>query len=134
ARKIGFDVSLFLAEEVQEHGIDFISSSAAIADESMDVVLCHHALEHVPEPGSALQEMHRVLKPSGKLLLFVPYEKERRYREYNPAEPNHHLYSWNVQTLGNLVCEMGFVLVSAGVGRFGYDRWAANCANRLNLG
>jgi len=40
--------------------------------------------------------------------LFVPYEKERKYRHYDSKEPNHHLYSWNVQTLGNLVEEIGF--------------------------
>ena len=70
----------------------------------------------------------------GKLLLFVPYEKERRYRRFDPAEPNHHLFSWNVQTLGNLVCESGFEVQNAEIGEFGYDRLAASWASRFKVG
>ena len=67
-------------------------------------------------------------------MLFVPFEKERRYRRYDPAEPNQHLYSWNVQTLGNLVAAAGFEVAEARVERFGYDRFAAVWATRLRLG
>ena len=67
----------------------------------------------------------RLLRPGGKLLLFVPFERERRYRIYRPDEPNHHLYSWNVQTLGNLMTELGFELLDGKVACFGYDRIAA---------
>jgi hypothetical protein len=67
-------------------------------------------------------------------LLFVPYERERRYRSYHPGESNHHLYSWNVQTLGNLIEDMGFKVMTAGIQKFGYDRFAAVLADRLGLG
>jgi hypothetical protein len=66
--------------------------------------------------------------------LFVPYEKEKRYHRYDPKEPNHHLYSWNVQTLGNLVEDTGFNVMEGKLGRFGYDRFAAVWAARLRLG
>jgi hypothetical protein len=65
--------------------------------------------------------------------LFVPFEKERRYRRFAPTEPNHHLYSWNAQTLGNLVTDAGFELREARLARFGYDRFAATWACRLHL-
>lgn len=39
------------------------------ASESFDFVMCAHALEHLAEPEKALAEMHRVLKPGGRLLL-----------------------------------------------------------------
>jgi hypothetical protein len=68
------------------------------------------------------------------LLLYVPYEKERRYRAFDPQEINHHLYSWNVQSLGNLVTANGFEIVSARTRRFGYERRAADLAYRLGLG
>ncbi|MEW8062525.1 MAG: hypothetical protein AB2797_05370, partial [Candidatus Thiodiazotropha sp.] len=81
-----------------------------------------------------LAEIRRLLKKDGRLLLFVPYEKEKRYRKYDPQEPNHHLYAWNVQTLGNLVDDCGFEITSGAVRRFGYDRFAANWAQRLGFG
>lgn len=134
ARRIGFDVSDFLELAVRERGIEFMRESAALADACADVVICHHMLEHALNPAAALAEIRRVLKPGGKLLLHVPFEEEPRYRKHDPAEPNHHLFSWNAQTLGNLVTECGFELVSAGIGQFGYDRAAAAWACKLRLG
>jgi hypothetical protein len=81
-----------------------------------------------------LQELHRLLRPGGTLLLAVPFEKERRYRHYDPDEPNHHLFSWSPQTLGNLVAESGFQLHSITLEQFGYDRFAAVWAERCGLG
>jgi SAM-dependent methyltransferase len=40
-----------------------------LADASFDVVLCTQVLEHVRRPHRALEEMSRVLKPGGYLLL-----------------------------------------------------------------
>ncbi len=134
AKRIGFDVSKFLEPEVRRHGIDFITDTQTIPANSVDVALCHHTLEHVLNPVEVLQEMNRVLRIAGTLLLFTPFEKERRYRKHDPAEPNHHLFSWNVQTLGNLVTETGFQLVEAHLAQFGYDRFAATLATRLRLG
>jgi hypothetical protein len=66
--------------------------------------------------------------------MFVPFEKERSYRRFRRDEPNHHLYSWNVQTLGNLLEELGFTVADARVGQFGYDRFSAVWAARFNTG
>jgi 2-polyprenyl-3-methyl-5-hydroxy-6-metoxy-1,4-benzoquinol methylase len=37
----------------------------AFADHSVDVVLCAHVYEHVPDPTRMMQEIRRVLKPGG---------------------------------------------------------------------
>jgi SAM-dependent methyltransferase len=115
-------------------GIEFVPDTSTLSHHSVDVMVCHHVLEHVPSPLDVLSEIHRLLKKDGKLLLFVPYEKENRYRKYDPKEPNHHLWAWNVQTLGNLVNDCGFEIATSGIRRFGYDRFAANLADRLRLG
>jgi hypothetical protein len=44
------------------------------------------------------------------------------------------LFSWNVQTLSNLVISQQFMLVDAALGEFGYDRFAAKLAIRMHLG
>jgi ubiquinone/menaquinone biosynthesis C-methylase UbiE len=49
---------------------------AGIADESYDVVLSCHSLEHVANPLKALYEWKRVLKPGGILVLVLP---DKRY-------------------------------------------------------
>jgi SAM-dependent methyltransferase len=133
-RKIGFDVAESVGDGVRSLGIEFIMDTKALADENADVVICHHTLEHLLQPIDAFREMRRLLKPDGQLLLFVPFEKEACYEKFRPDEPNHHLYSWNAQTLGNLVSETGFKVIEAGIGEFGYSRFAAVWAARFKLG
>jgi SAM-dependent methyltransferase len=134
AGRIGFDVAEFLEPEIRRRGIEFVTDPALVALGSVDVVVCHHTLEHAWQPAEVLKSILRLLKPGGQLLLFVPYEKEARFRHFNSAEPNHHLYSWNPQTLANLVSDAGYSVKSAGLGPFGQERFAANWAVRLHLG
>ncbi len=134
ARRLGFDLADHVQSILQQHGVEFVAETAALGDGAIDVCICHHSLEHTPHPARTLMEIARLLRPGGTLLLFVPYERERRYRRYRAGEPNHHLYSWNVQTLGNLTAAAGFRILRAGIGRFGYDRFAAVWAARIGLG
>lgn len=133
-RKIGCDISPLLETEVRKLGIEFVYKPEEITDATADVVICHHALEHLSSPSEALAQMGRILKPNGLLLLFVPFEKEKRYRQFNAREPNHHLFSWNVQTLGNLIETCGFKFIEAGLQKFRFDRFAARVAMKLQLG
>jgi SAM-dependent methyltransferase len=41
-------------------------------DESFDLAVCVHVLEHIPDDRQALREMHRVLRPGGRAVLQVP--------------------------------------------------------------
>lgn len=133
-RRIGVDLAETLRAEVTAHGIEFLTDTKPLPVALADTVICHHMLEHAAEPTSVLTEIHRLLRPEGSLLLAVPYEKERRYRHYQRDEPNHHLYSWNVQTLSALVETCGFRVEQAGLRTYGQDRFAAQLAVKLNLG
>ena len=43
-----------------------------LPDACVDVLVCAHVLEHVPDTGKALAELRRVVAPGGHLLLQVP--------------------------------------------------------------
>jgi SAM-dependent methyltransferase len=131
ARKLAYDISDVVKDSTSS--IEWMKEIESVPSGSADVVICHHTLEHVVNPPQVLETLGRILKEAGTLLLYVPFEKERRYRYFNPAEPNHHLYSWNVQTLGNLVTECGWKVQSAKIGLFGYDRLAAKLALKLRF-
>jgi ubiquinone/menaquinone biosynthesis C-methylase UbiE len=44
-----------------------------LQNESVDAILCLAVLEHVHDPIRAMAEMYRVLKPNGKMLIYVPF-------------------------------------------------------------
>lgn len=74
-----------------------------IADESYDVVLCTGLLEHIPDPDRIIADMHRILKPGGRLVIsasavfsfhecpdnffhFTPYGFRLLFREWDHFE------------------------------------------------
>jgi ubiquinone/menaquinone biosynthesis C-methylase UbiE len=46
-------------------------------DNSYDVILCNHVLEHIPDDTKAMQELYRVLKPSGFGVFQIPQDLNR---------------------------------------------------------
>lgn len=47
----------------------------AYPDNYFDIVICSETLEHVPKYPAMILEMRRLLNPSGRLIVTVPYEK-----------------------------------------------------------
>ena len=41
-------------------------------DQTFDVVICNHVMEHVPDDSFAMREIHRIVKPGGWAMLQVP--------------------------------------------------------------
>ena len=46
-------------------------------DNSFDIILCNHVLEHIPDDTKAMQELYRVLKPTGMAILQIPQDLSR---------------------------------------------------------
>lgn len=60
---------------------DVLADAAALpfGDCSVDGILCLALLEHVDDPDPVLEEMHRVMKPGARALVWVPFY----WREHN---------------------------------------------------
>ncbi len=57
-----------------EHGLDIATrqgdaEALPYEDDSFDLVIGHAFIHHLPVPGAAIREMHRVLKPGGTLVI-----------------------------------------------------------------
>ena len=46
-------------------------------DNTYDVILCNHVLEHIPDDKKAMQELYRVLKPGGMGIFQIPQDLSR---------------------------------------------------------
>lgn len=46
-------------------------------DDSFDVILCNHVLEHIPDDRKALSELYRILRPSGWGIFQIPQDLKR---------------------------------------------------------
>jgi predicted SAM-dependent methyltransferase len=46
-------------------------------DNSYDIILCNHVLEHIPDDTKAMKELYRVLKPGGMGIFQIPLDAYR---------------------------------------------------------
>jgi len=53
-------------------------------DESFDIVICNHVLEHVPDDRKAMHEFYRVIKKNGWAILNVPMKNvDKTYEDFS---------------------------------------------------
>lgn len=110
ARRIGIEPNPYARAAAAPLGIEVAESAAEVETGIADVVLCHHALEHALAPWAELVELRRILKPGGRLVLWLPLDDWRRSSQRRATGPdeNHHLYTWTPRLLWNLVAEAGY--------------------------
>jgi ubiquinone/menaquinone biosynthesis C-methylase UbiE len=56
-------------------------TNITLPDNSFDVILCNHVLEHVPDDRKAMSELYRVLKPGGWAILQTPMSDKPQTEE-----------------------------------------------------
>jgi predicted SAM-dependent methyltransferase len=76
---------------------DFISdnrydiTSIPEDDNTFDLILCYHVLEHVIEDVLAMKELYRTLKPTGTLIVQTPFKEGEIYEDYTITSEKHRL-------------------------------------------
>jgi ubiquinone/menaquinone biosynthesis C-methylase UbiE len=54
-----------------------------LPSQSLDLIICYHILEHIPDDALAMNEMFRILKSNGKAIIQTPFKEGSIYE--NPA-------------------------------------------------
>jgi SAM-dependent methyltransferase len=124
AEKVGIEVNPPSIREAEALGLIIHSDFSKLKDESFDVVISNHALEHILDPAAKIAEMHRVLKPGGRLILVVPAESPAlpRFSKWAANDPDRHIYSWTPLSFGNLVTQCGFEVENSLRRPIGYSK------------
>ncbi len=104
----------------QEHfGLDVLEGEAAaipLADESEDVIILWHVLEHLLDPRAGLRELRRVLTARGRLVISTPNPESitarllgKRWTMYIPPS---HLNLFPPRSLVRLLESEGFEVLT----------------------
>jgi 2-polyprenyl-3-methyl-5-hydroxy-6-metoxy-1,4-benzoquinol methylase len=89
-----------------------ILEDSGIPDNSVDVTVFLHVIEHVPDPLATLQAIFRVLKPGGHLVLETPRYDSLMFKLLGKRERSlscdGHIYFFTTETLCMLTEKAGF--------------------------
>jgi 2-polyprenyl-3-methyl-5-hydroxy-6-metoxy-1,4-benzoquinol methylase len=85
-------------------------------DEQFDTVIMSQLIEHLPSPKETLNEIHRLLKPGGKLYIYCPnaegYLKSLFSKYWHGWHLPFHLYHFTKETLSKYAKECGYEIVN----------------------
>lgn len=109
AEKVGIEVNEHARRAAGDNGVRAVASARELPDAFADVVVSNHALEHSLTPFEELVALRQLLKPGGRLVLWLPLDDWRSRRERRPGtDQNHHLFGWTPLLLRNLLAEAGY--------------------------
>lgn len=106
----GVEVSSNGARVGIENGINIFNGTldqAAFEENYFDYIRLNHSFEHITRPNETLQEIHRILKPEGKLMIGVPNIDSANHRLFKkywwymgaPVHP----FTYSVKTLSQIL-------------------------------
>lgn len=69
-------------------------------DNTYDLIICYHVLEHIIDDISAMNELYRVLKPNGQCYIQTPFKTGKTYEDYSINTPEERLKHFDPRRLG----------------------------------
>ena len=110
----GIDISEDALEFCRARGLERVQLGAAedlpYEDEKFDLVTALDVVEHLDDDVAGLKEMHRVLKPDGRLLIFVP---AFMFLWGVQDDLGHHRRRYKLEDLRRAVSDAGFAVERA---------------------
>ena len=104
---VGYDIDEdVLSNKEVDQAIQGDVSDLDLPSDSFDLVVCAWLMEHVSDPERSFEELTRVLKPGGRLLLVTPnlYHYSMIASKFTP----HSFHEWFLHRLGGKVHSHGF--------------------------
>lgn len=116
----------------EQAGIRIYENAASIPLASADLIFCDTILEYLTQPTEEILCFARALRPRGIIVVHALYDPDFRHPRFD--RPVEHYFSWNVQTLGNLLIDCGFTFIEGSVQRLAHEKEVIETGNRLGMG
>ncbi|MBD8082274.1 class I SAM-dependent methyltransferase [Chryseobacterium caseinilyticum] len=87
------DISYFPTDFENEFLSDYRFDITKIdaKENTFDLIVCYHILEHIVKDEIAMKELYRVLKPGGSVLIQTPFKNGEIYEDYSKTTPQERL-------------------------------------------
>jgi SAM-dependent methyltransferase len=87
ADRLRAGVRRYVSADLEPGAADVVADITALPfdHQSFDVIVCSHVLEHVPDDGAAMRELHRVLRSPGVAFVQTPVNYEQAQTFEDPA-------------------------------------------------
>jgi len=104
----------FTKTEFGINAIPKIIEEAALDENSVDVVIMMHVIEHVPDPFGTFKEVYRILKPGGYFILETPRYDTLMFMLLGKRERSiscdGHIYFFTAETFKKMATNAGFMV------------------------
>lgn len=118
--------TVFIQEQIRIY-----EAPAALPDACADLVICDCVLEYLPEPRTALIHLKRALRSNGVIVVHALDDPDFRGPRFDRAVD--HYFSWNVQTMGNLLVDCGFDFLEGGVRKLPCEERVLQTSRRFGI-
>jgi 2-polyprenyl-3-methyl-5-hydroxy-6-metoxy-1,4-benzoquinol methylase len=97
-------------------GVELIHGDLSVIADCYDVVTSFNVLEHVQQPGTLLNDMIKVLKPGGLLVITTPnpsciHRRIKGLQKWGMVCPPHHINLFTRAALQELLARKGFAIL-----------------------
>ncbi len=113
----GVEPGSFDKEFAKKNGLNIFPGdlfSAKFPEDYFDVITLNHVFEHVPSPTLLLQELKRILKPGGSIIVTVPNVSSLPFKLFKQFWVNleipRHLYHYSPKTLKLYAYKTGLIV------------------------
>jgi SAM-dependent methyltransferase len=110
-----FGVDPYIAKDLcYDDGVTVVKRTLAEMTGAFDIVMLHHAFEHMPEPANALTEMRRLLRPNGRIQIRIPIADSDAWRRYGVnwmhLDAPRHLFLHTPASMRQLAAQAGLLV------------------------
>lgn len=103
----------FIDKDIEyDTGVKVYKKFLSDAQGQYDFIMLNHSFEHMPDPLSALKDVHRLLKPGRTALIRIPVADSWAWEEYRTnwmaMDPPRHFYLHTKKSMNILARKTGF--------------------------